>query len=244
MRVPVVFVSLLLVLGASTSGRAADVQPPSAAPPIICDPLGDVWTRPDGALVIDRRIEKNYGIWQAAYRIDDRNGYWLYPMSGADVVVLAKPPDAMASVNVSIDTAQGVSVRACQPTVGSPRTAPAADASLDTSSIKPLRPVQHVLDPLSCEQPFKFGRVTKAVAPDTPPEAVLAGISGTVMVEVALDQSGAVIAAFPTDSPSPILNGPAVFAAEQTQYSPAFFRCRPIAARYEFLVEFEAARTR
>jgi hypothetical protein len=65
------------------------------------------------------------------------------------------------------------------------------------------------------------------------------GISGTVSVEVALDATGAVVSATVLSSPSPILNPFAIFSAEHSSFSPTYFRCRPIAARYGFLVEFQ-----
>jgi TonB family protein len=240
MRTPLLL-ALLLLLGLGAACRAQDTRTPSAEPPISCDTIGSVWIRDDGSIVVDRRVEKRYGIQQAAYRLDDKNGYWLYPASGADVVVLTKPNGATDPVNVSIARATDAYAveRLCEPIVRIPSAKPPSDAAtFEGTTEAGLLAFRHVDDPLSCDMPFANGSVTRAKAPEVPLLAAQNGIEGNVTVEVTLDPSGAVTKAIVTHSPSPLLNNAAIDAAKQTQFTPTYFRCRPIAARYAFLVEF------
>jgi len=255
MRVPVVFVFRVLLmawLGSVSSlshALAAQTATPEpsgpiapASEPVSCDRMGYVWFRDDGSLLIDRRLEKRFGITASAYRLDDKNGFWLYPSTDADFVVLAKPDVETLPVNLSIASLTDADAvpHACPPTVRTPLQKPPPYVGTFTgANIAPLSATQHTLDPLACDELSVDGSLTDAFVPTTPVEAAQLGISGTVVVEVALDQTGAVTSAKVTKSPSPLLNAPSIYAAEHSHYMPAYFRCKPIAARYNFLFEYD-----
>jgi len=234
---------LLFFAGVGMLGRAREAQESQHrdTTPDLCDRLGIAWRANDGWIIIDRRVEKRLGILKAAYRLDDKNGYWLYPGSDADVVALPEPKSTTDQMRISIITmtdTRGV-VRACR-SAGRPLFAqpPPTAASLRQLGVAKLTARKYVDDRLPCGHVFEIGTVLDAVAPDTPLEAAFRGIHGTVTVELALDASGEVTSAVVTKSPSPILNAPAILAAERSRFSPTLFRCRPIADRYNYLVVF------
>ena len=79
----------------------------------------------------------------------------------------------------------------------------------------------------------------KAVEPDTPLLARQYGISGTVQVEVWLDEGGRVTNAVILSSPSPVLNEAALTAARNSTFRPEIKNGKPIAAKYLFTVDFQ-----
>ena len=91
-----------------------------------------------------------------------------------------------------------------------------------------------------CATPFVDGRVLRAWPSDVPPMAQQQGIGGRVVVLVALDDHGTQQRVSVARSPSAILNSSALNAARQSTYSPAIFRCEPVAGAVEFYVDYLA----
>lgn len=88
-------------------------------------------------------------------------------------------------------------------------------------------------------QPDRPASIVRAVEPDIPPLAVQGGISGTVEVQVSLDDRGNVIDAVVTLSTSPILNDAALSAARRSTYQPEIKNGKGVATKYIFSVSFE-----
>ncbi|MDP9025404.1 MAG: energy transducer TonB, partial [Candidatus Eremiobacteraeota bacterium] len=86
--------------------------------------------------------------------------------------------------------------------------------------------------------PNQPARLVTAVGPDTPPLAQQQGISGTVQVEVSLDESGHVTNAAILSSPSPILNEAALTAARKSTFRPEIKNGKPVGGKYVFAVDF------
>ncbi len=88
------------------------------------------------------------------------------------------------------------------------------------------------LDPLACARPYASADVTHVVAPVIPQMAMEQGIRGTVRVAVTLDATGSVSFLEITSSPSVILNAAALDAVRASTFTPAIFRCKPVADAY------------
>jgi len=223
---------------------SAAAVPPLDAGAAACDHRGYAWVLPDGTIMIDRRNVDRSGVRDVTYRLDDANGYWSYPASTALVVALSLPDGAVKPMSISLAqvTTDRGTVTVCPASVDLPGAKPPADApALDAPSVERLAPSAHTADPVSCDRPFASARVIKPVAPDTPVLAEQQGITGIVSILVQLDPDGNVGAADVTRSPSSLLNLAALTAVRRSQYSPAIFRCRPIASRYIFRMEFAFA---
>jgi TonB family protein len=77
-----------------------------------------------------------------------------------------------------------------------------------------------------------------AVAPDTPPIAQQQGISGTVSVMVSLDANSKLVNATVQKSASGLLNNAALQAARASTFATEIVDCKPVAAQYLYVVEF------
>ncbi len=73
-----------------------------------------------------------------------------------------------------------------------------------------------------------------------PALAAIERIGGIVSIDVRLDATGVVRSAAVVRSPSALLNDAALLSATKSHFSPEIFRCRPVAAHYDFVVEFVA----
>ncbi len=94
--------------------------------------------------------------------------------------------------------------------------------------------------PQTCPRPNVAATTIRAIEPDTPAMAQQQGISGTVQVIVALDESSHITGTSIQSSPSMILNGAALSAAKNSTFQTEIRDCKPIAARYIFSVEFSS----
>jgi len=230
----VAMTSLLLLSPTAVLPVRAQTAAPVTAQ---CGDPGRAWFEPDGTVVVDRR--KLAQGTNAIFRLDDTNGYSLFPATNAPVVVLPVP-NGGAPLNVSIAqiTERGT-VKTCAPTVDVPAKQSPRDAPvLDGPSVDHLVAASHIADPITCDRPFRDSVVVNAPVPNMPALASAQGVSGIVSVLVVLDPSGQVTSSTILQTPSMLLNEPALSSARQAQYLPALFRCRPIASRYRFVVQF------
>ena len=92
--------------------------------------------------------------------------------------------------------------------------------------------------PAACAHPYVATTVTHAFEPAMPERAAQEMISGTVQVAVALNERGTPQAARIVASPSPVLNDASLTTAMRSEYTPAVFRCRPVAGGYIFGLGF------
>lgn len=95
--------------------------------------------------------------------------------------------------------------------------------------------------PLACANPNVPAKTVNAVQAETPTLAQQQGISGEVTVLVSLDENSK-LSTPPTvqKSPSVLLNKAAIDAARQSTYQTEIRNCKPIAATYRFIVEFQS----
>jgi TonB family protein len=94
------------------------------------------------------------------------------------------------------------------------------------------------IDPPPCTNAYVPTVVMRAKEPDTPGNAIEAGVGGLVRVAVALDEKGTPEHARIARSASDMLNASALDAALHSSFRPAVFRCKPVASGYEFTVEY------
>ncbi len=95
---------------------------------------------------------------------------------------------------------------------------------------------QQPIAPATCARPYSAASIKRVVEPNTPVQA--AGVAGTVMVAVALDERGVARFARVISSPSAELNASATYAAKQSEYTTAVFRCEPVPSSYQFNVGY------
>ena len=171
-------------------------------------------------------------------RVDGTDGHWLYRDVKPYRLVIELPPDAKAPLNVSIaslETGRGERDE-CDPAI----SVAVSDAEAQTTSAAPPMPPGPRVDdpPLSCAEPFRQPKTIQAARLDMPPLAHEQMISGTVVVAVLIDPTGAATDAGIISSASPLLNEAALKAARGSTYQPAIFRCAPAAGMYTFTAEF------
>ncbi|MGD0052624.1 MAG: energy transducer TonB [Vulcanimicrobiaceae bacterium] len=94
--------------------------------------------------------------------------------------------------------------------------------------------------PLACARPNVPAGTVHTVEPDTPAMAQQQGISGTVQVQVSLDEHSKIIGLKIYSSPSSLLNPAALAAARQSTFQTEIKDCKPIAEDYLFSVEFDS----
>jgi TonB family protein len=94
------------------------------------------------------------------------------------------------------------------------------------------------VEPVACAMRYVEPDVTRVRAPDVPSMATQQGITGTVRVQVALDERGGVTFARIVTSPSSILNRAALDAARTSSYRGAVFRCAPVPGGTELSLIF------
>lgn len=88
--------------------------------------------------------------------------------------------------------------------------------------------------PSGCPVSFQPPLAVVAALPERPLAVDPAGMTGAVVVRVALDSTGKVTSATVAQSTSPLLNAVAINAARNTRYQPAYRDCNPVAAGTEF----------
>ena len=116
---------------------------------------------------------------------------------------------------------------------GSPATpAPAATPAPPTPTPTPT--------PLACAVPNADARTVTAAAPETPAIAQQQGITGEVVVKVALDETSHIVSASVVKSPSSVLNNAALTATRQSTFKTRIENCKPVADTYNFIVEFQS----
>jgi protein TonB len=92
----------------------------------------------------------------------------------------------------------------------------------------------------TCVQPHVDATTTNPVVPDTPETAREQGATGTVQVKVALSATGSVLSATVyKSSGSPLLDGAALHAAQQSAYAPELDDCIKVSGEYIFRADFE-----
>jgi hypothetical protein len=92
----------------------------------------------------------------------------------------------------------------------------------------------------NCAQPNVPARTVHAVEPDTPYEAWVKQVHGTVLIRVVLDERSQVLWVDTLKSPDPTLTRSAELAARDSTYQTEIRNCRPIAAWYVFSVEYSS----
>jgi outer membrane biosynthesis protein TonB len=92
-----------------------------------------------------------------------------------------------------------------------------------------------------CDNPNTPATTVNASAAKTPPVAVEHGISGVVNVVIQLDTNSRIVGT-PTvqSSPSELLNGAAIEAAERSTFRTEVKNCKPVAETVIFAVEFNS----
>jgi TonB family protein len=91
----------------------------------------------------------------------------------------------------------------------------------------------------SCRTDYRPARAVNAASLDYPKLARIQGISGTALVEIELDQTGAVVeSTIYKSSGSPTLDAAALSAANRTKYSPLIFHCEAVGGTYLFKAVF------
>jgi len=249
MRVPVVFVFrvllIALLVSAAPLSSALAAQSPAAAhdapAAMRCDDLVRYWDDESGVLVVDRQGEIRAGLRTATYRLDDKDGYWLFPPTGASVALISLPEGIRKPFNLSISevtTADGVA-KPCAPFVTSATfRRNSGPPSSDGPSVARLVADSHTIDHAPCDDPFVLPHTIRAIAPDVPPMAAIERISGIVAVAVDLDADGKVLGAKIARSVSPVVNDVSLTAARSSEFVPAFFRCEPVASHYLYTIDF------
>jgi len=220
-----------IVLLGSTVLSATLIAPVRAASDTCATPpvrrVGD-------ALVVARRERRPSAI---VYRLDNVDGYWLFPASNARVAALAVPAAAAGSINLSVvqETEIDGTVRTCSPR---PTQMLSVDSAEIPAEAERLEPLPFVSEPLPCGVLDRPARIINAVAPTTPRIAAQQGISGDVRVEIALDEHSEVTSAKIVASPSSLLNDPSLEAARQSTFAAEQFRCAAVPAHFIFIVTY------
>jgi len=234
--------SLVVFVSASTATlmAAETMRKARIEHAVACDRAGWAWEGPGEEIVVDRRRTKRTAK-NTTFRLDDELGYWTFPASHADVVVLVGPDNPRSPLNVSIaqeTTSAGV-VKTCSPEVNEVgRSRPPDLPALEDPSVEHLLATAHVVDPVACARPFQSSNVAHLSTRAFRPSASIQRIAGVVSVGVSLDPNGAIVSAEVVRSPSPVLNDIALWAAKAATYNPEIFRCRPVSSSYDFDVEF------
>jgi len=234
-------VSYALAAQTPATARVGATEVESAV--MRCDGVTRFWVDRSGALAVDRQLEIGAGIKTAMYRLDDKNGYWLFPATNASKVLIPLPDGIGTSFNLSIAeaiTADGVAKPCALSANGKTGWGSHVPPSYEGSAVEHLAPTSHTIDSAPCEAPFVPARPVKSVPPVFPTQAAIQRITGTVDVLVDLDSTGVERAATILISPSPLLNDASITAARQSRFSPAIFRCEPVASRYIYIVEYDS----
>ena len=91
----------------------------------------------------------------------------------------------------------------------------------------------------SCDHPNAVVGITNMVQPTYPKLAREQGISGTATIKVDVDENGGVTNAYVYRSAGDnSLDIAALNAARQSKYSPETFRCLPLSATFDFVMNF------
>jgi hypothetical protein len=69
--------------------------------------------------------------------------------------------------------------------------------------------------------------------------AIAQHVSGTVVVQIRLDEQSRIVSGVVVSSPSPLLNGAALAAARESTFATAIRGCVPVADTYNFVVFFQ-----
>jgi TonB family protein len=94
--------------------------------------------------------------------------------------------------------------------------------------------------PLMCARPNVEATTVHAIEPDMPAMAQQQGITGDVTVVISLDENSHILSATVDSSPSKLLNAAALSAARQSTFQTEIRDCKPVAASYKFVVEFNS----
>lgn len=244
MRVPVVFVFRVLL------AACLCVQPvvPAAASDTkslfdgvtVCDTVGYTWIEENDSIVVDRSWFAASDLHEATYRIDDVNGYWLFPATPATIIEFTIPGGIAGPISVSIAqmTTDQWTVRACAPAIHLPyEQRPASLVPVPvSSSVVHLTPSLHVADPVICEHPFVLSRSAHPIAIERPASVGSRYVPGFLDVLVDLDSQGNALSTHLDRPQFPDLDDAVLSAAMRAQFEPAIFRCRPIASRLFIVV--------
>ena len=114
----------------------------------------------------------------------------------------------------------------------------ALGALAGTGGVAPAQPMP-TPTPAPCARPNVMATVLHAAPVATPPMAAQQGIEGNVEVIVSLDAESHVVGTRIRTSPSAILNAAAIAATRESTFQTEIRQCRPIAADYIYVVEFE-----
>jgi TonB family protein len=117
---------------------------------------------------------------------------------------------------------------------------PASAAQAPASGVAAAAtPTTLPFDSIDCALPFHQATVTMAVSPDYPMIARESGVSGTVMVDIALDEQGHIIdASIYSGSGYGPLDVAAVKAAQKSSYAGAVSYCQMVRGEYLFTATF------
>ena len=94
--------------------------------------------------------------------------------------------------------------------------------------------------PPQCANPNVNATTINPAQPETPQVAQQQGITGTVIVLVALDENSHIVSTSIQKSPSSILNSAAITAARQSTFKTRIQNCKPVADQYLFEVDFQS----
>ncbi len=164
----------------------------------------------------------------AVLRVDDRNGHWLYPPTGAPQFAITVPESASGPINVFAAFAHPATGQdvACRPSVYTPQQT-VDDASAGPAPAQ-LLPSPAVPDaPAACAVPFeKGGRILQPPNLQLPPEA--RGIEGTVSAAALVAADGSVASVRVLSSSSALLGDAIARAMQRLEVKPPIFRCAPV----------------
>ncbi|MDQ6942941.1 MAG: energy transducer TonB [Candidatus Eremiobacteraeota bacterium] len=184
--------------------------------------------REPGRYLVDMIVPVATAPLAAVLRVDDRNGHWLYPPTGAPQFAITVPESATGPINVFAAFARPATGQdvACRPSVYVPQR-PVDDASAGQARAQLLPSSTVPDDPATCSVPFeKGGRILQPPNMRLPPEA--RGIEGIVSAALLVSADGSVASVRVLSSPSAVLGDALAQSMQRLEVKPPIFRCAPV----------------
>jgi TonB family protein len=224
-------IAIALILGLAAAcwppAVAAQLAPPDPCMTTEFDAVLRLADDPKGRRYLVRFREAARPIaGSGTFRLDTSNAHVVAPFDGLMTIVRAPlDQDVVAAAIVSVH-AYGRDVTCPLRATAVQAAEPVSDAAV-VPHTRTFDAVPVADAPLTCEHPFAEGGADHSVALDAPPMARQQGITGIVVVSVAVDENGKPKDARIMSSPSSILNPAALAAARAMTYTPAIYRCVP-----------------
>jgi TonB family protein len=225
---PALVLVLMTVLATSWDGPPALAQP-AFANPCAGTTIDGMFRLPDDAkgrrYLIRLKDAARPIAGAGTVRLDARDAHVVVPFDGMATIVRTRFNDDPVAAAIASVHATGGEV-ACPLNAIDMRPADGTDAMIVPHT--PTHDIAPVPDaPMTCERPFVEASADHSVATEAPVMARQQGISGVVVVSVAVGERGNALDARIVSSPAPILNQSALTAARAMTYQPAVYRCAP-----------------